>query len=1026
MQPPTCFWQGRAFCRSLLANPLMISFAAFMPISILYIVRRFSVFAWGLLAVLAAGQAQPKLEFDMKIKKPKQFEERKLGSEKSADKKFTVVRRFFQNTYTHYNYYFNANEKLNTIISNATEAQKDDFTELLSFYPYSLDATSKSSDLDSIINTITSGILLHDLRNDWIDNLYLLLGKTYLHRQQFDSALMTFQFLNVSYAPKEKDGYDQPIASNSVEGSNALSVSTREKSGLARRMLSRPPSRNESFVWMIRTLTEQRNYIDASSLLTTLRNDPVFPARLRPELDEAAAYLYYCTQEYDSAAVNLERSMDIAKGMNEKARRYFLTGQLYQLAGKFKEASAAFEKSSKLAIDPVMDVYARLNMIRLRKSEEPDIIDKNIADLKSLARKDSYRNYRDIIYYAAALFEMERQGYAPAADYLVQSIRSNTNNQQQRSQSFFMLGQVYYAAKRYGEAALPYDSANLTLLKRPDSALVAKRRPGTKAVYQADVVIQVQDSLLRLALLDEPARSNAVRAVAKQLRKAKGLKEEVAAGNSGGGNQATTPGADMFGGAQGVFYFYDATRRASGFNAFREKWGDRPNTDNWRRSAAISINAGRARQTSGNAGASDAPASNALAELDSEKFDTTDISFDNLYSRLPISEERRLKANQRITNALFQKAVAVHEQIEDYPEAIRLFEDVLNRQDTGKLAEQTLFHLIHCYSKVGDAANATAARKKLAQLTGSAVPDKATKADSATVEAKATQAYQQVASLFLQGDFAKAEQLKRQTDSALGGGGYWTPQLLYIEAVYYLQAKQDSLAAMNLDTIITRFGDHPLAAKARLVKEVLPRRKEIEEYLTQLEVTRAEDDDKYMVTVNNATPTPKQQTLVQQPVATPTLANIPIRKPMDSLPKQLEVVAPTAKSPYEIKPASPQMVALVLENMDPAYVNEVQYSVSNSPLRNSPTVNGVTAEKKKLREKLWLLLLRSPMLTDATAAYNYIEYLKQTAPKSMLSWLDTSKYRFILISEDILAQLQQAPQLELYEEVLKQTFPGKF
>jgi hypothetical protein len=147
---------------------------------------------------------------------------------------------------------------------------------------------------------------------------------------------------------------------------------------------------------------------------------------------------------------------------------------------------------------------------------------------------------------------------------------------------------------------------------------------------------------------------------------------------------------------------------------------------------------------------------------------------------------------------------------------------------------------------------------------------------------------------------------------------------------------------------------------------------------------------------------------------------------MDSLPKQLEVVAPTAKSPYEIKPASPQMVALVLENMDPAYVNEVQYSVSNSPLRNSPTVNGVTAEKKKLREKLWLLLLRSPMLTDATAAYNYIEYLKQTAPKSMLSWLDTSKYRFILISEDILAQLQQAPQLELYEEVLKQTFPGKF
>lgn len=995
-----------------------------MPISAAYIVRRFSFFALALLAALAPGQAQPKLEFNMK--KPKQFEERKLGSEKSADKKFTVVRRFFQNTYTHYNYYFNANEKLKTIISNATEAQKDDFTELLSFYPYSLDATSKNGDLDSIISSVTSGILLHDLRNDWIDNLYLLLGKTYLHRQHFDSALMSFQFLNVSYAPKEKDGYDQPIGSNSVEGSNALSVSSREKSGLARKMLSRPPSRNESFVWMIRTLTEQKNYIDASSLLATLRNDPVFPARLRPELDEAAAYLYYCTEEYDSAAVNLERSMDMATGMNDKARRYFLTGQLYQMAGKLKEASAAFEKSSKSAIDPVMDIYARLNMIRLRKSEDPGIIDQNIADLKSLARKDSYRNYRDIIYYAAALFEMERQGYAPAADYLAQSIRSNTDNQQQRSQSFFTLGQVQYAAKRYGEAALPYDSANLTLLKRPDSALAEKRRPGTKAVYEADVVLQLQDSLLRLALLDEPARSNAVRAVAKQLRKAKGLKEELAASNSGGGTQAATPGADIFGGAQGVFYFYDANRRANGFNAFREKWGDRPNTDNWRRSAAISISAGRARQTSGNAGASDTPASNALAEQDTEKFDTADISFDNLYSRLPISEERQLKANKRITNALYQKAVAVHEQIEDYPEAIRLFEEVLNRQDTGKLAEQTLFHLIHCYTKVGDAANAAAARKKLAQLTAGAVPDKTTKAGNATAEAKATQAYQQVAGLFLQGEFTKAQQLKRQTDSAFGGGEYWTPQLLYIETVYYLQAKQDSLATVNLDAIINRFGDHPLAAKAQLVKEVLPRRKEIEEYLTQLDVTREEDDDKYMVTVNNATPAPKQQTVVQQPVATPKLENIPTKKPIDSLPKQIEVAAPTAKSPYEIKPASPQMVALVLENIDPAYVNEVQYSVGNSPLRNSPAVTGVTAEKKKLRDKLWLLLLRSPRLTDATAAYSYIEYLKQIAPKSMLSWLDASKYRFILISEDILAQLQQDPNLELYEQVLKQTFPGKF
>ncbi|QGW27871.1 hypothetical protein [Phnomibacter ginsenosidimutans] len=245
---------------------------------------------WLLLAMCLPAlmaTAQPKLEFQMK--KPKQFEERKLGSEKMADKKFTPIRRFFQNTYTHYNYYFNANEKLIKIIDQAIETQKDDYTELLSFFPYSLKTTAANGDIDSILQTVTTGILLHDLRNDWIDNLYLLMGKAYLHRMDFDSAMMSFQFLNTSYAPKEKDGYDQPIGSNSVEGSNALSIATKEKTNLAKKALSRPPSRNESFLWMIRTLTAKGNYLDASSLLSTIKNDPVFPERLRNELNEVTS-----------------------------------------------------------------------------------------------------------------------------------------------------------------------------------------------------------------------------------------------------------------------------------------------------------------------------------------------------------------------------------------------------------------------------------------------------------------------------------------------------------------------------------------------------------------------------------------------------------------------------------------------------------------------------------------------------------------------------------------------------------------
>ena len=979
---------------------------------------------WLLLAMCLPAllaTAQPKLEFQMK--KPKQFEERKLGSEKMADQKFTPVRRFFQNTYTHYNYYFNANEKLIKIIDQATETQKDDYTELLSFFPYSLKTTAANRDIDSILQTVTTGILLHDLRNDWIDNLYLLMGKAYLHRMDFDSAMMSFQYLNTSYAPKEKGGFDQPIGSNAVEGSNALSIATKEKTNLAKKALSRPPSRNESFLWMIRTLTSKGNYLDASSLLSTIKNDPVFPDRLQNELNEVTAYLYYSQQQYDSAAVYTEKAVANASSMHDKARRYYLAGQLYQLAGLRNEASEAYQKATKAAIDPVMEIYARLNTIRLRKSEDPNIIDQNIADLKSLAKKDSYRNYRDIIFYAIALFEVERNGYEAADDYLLTSIRFNTDNATQRSNSFQLLGNVRYAAKKYGQSAMPYDSVNTSLSKKADSLQTEMRRPGTKAVFEADKIISLNDSLLKLALTPEPDRSNAVRNIAKMLRKQKGMKEEASTGSTSAVTSATAT-ADLFGNNTGTWYFYDVPRRANGFNSFREKFGDRPNVDNWRRSASSDVSKRRGMPV-GQTGTQPDPVGVEVAE----KFDTADISFDNLYSRLPISEERQLKAKQRINNALYKKALALHEQIEDYPEAIKYYEMVLENVDSGQLVTQSLFNLIHCYTKVGDTELANKARRLLSEKYGQSPQAKAANSNSPEQKAAAqkttaaTNTYNQVYNLFLEGKFKEATQLKQQADSSFGDN-YWTPQLLYIETVYLLQTKQDSLANIQLDNIIGKFASHPLAEKAKLIKEVLPHRKEIEDYLTKLEVTRATEERMVVPVTTQATkpgPVTTQTQKPSQPVV-PTVAPKPVK---DTVSTQLVETKVEKPSRFNLLPNASQNVAIVLENIDPAYVNEVQYSINSSPRKNSPVAT-VTAEKKKLKDNLFLMILRSPAFTDATAAYTYIEYFKPVASKQVLTWLDAAKYRFIIINDASLEALAQDPNIAEYEQLLKQTFPGKF
>src|SRR6476620_6702406 len=179
---------------------------------------------------------QPVLPSD--LKKPKKYENRQLGSEKSADKKFKGSRKFIQNTVTHYNWYFNANNRLGQVIERAKPAFKEDYGQLLPFYNYSIEQTSADKELDSVIIKSNAGILIHDLRNSWIDNLYMLMGKAYYFRNNLDSAYMTFQYINYAYSPKDADGYDIPIGSNANEGGNALSISTKENNTLIKKAFS--------------------------------------------------------------------------------------------------------------------------------------------------------------------------------------------------------------------------------------------------------------------------------------------------------------------------------------------------------------------------------------------------------------------------------------------------------------------------------------------------------------------------------------------------------------------------------------------------------------------------------------------------------------------------------------------------------------------------------------------------------------------------------------------------------------------
>src|SRR6185369_4888050 len=89
------------------------------------------------------------------------------------------------------------------------------------------------------------------------------------------------------------------------------------------------------------------------------------------------------------------------------------------------------------------------------------------------------------------------------------------------------------------------------------------------------------------ALMPEDQRKDFVKKLVKDLRKQQGLKDEP--GNKTSPfNTPTNP--TLFPSVQpkGEWYFYNADFRTRGQNDFRNKWGNRPNADNWRRGSALS------------------------------------------------------------------------------------------------------------------------------------------------------------------------------------------------------------------------------------------------------------------------------------------------------------------------------------------------------------------------------------------------------------------------------------------------------
>lgn len=979
------------------------------------------------LTAISYGQ----LGIDLGIKKPPEYDNRTLRSEKSDQKKFTLPRRFIQNTVTHYNYYFNANNKLNDVLAKAKASFKEDYSELLPFYNYSLDETAADTiQLDSITYKSQTGIALHDLRNDWVDNLYLLWGASYYLKKQFDSAYLMFQFINYAFAKKEKDGYYINIGSR-MDGNNAFSISTKEKNSLPKKIFSEPPSRNDAFIWQIRNFLAQDLFAEAASLIITLKEDPLFPKRLDNDLEEVQALWFYKQNMWDSAALHLTNALSNATNKQERARWEYLIAQLYEKSGQFKEAENYYSKAIRHTTDPILDVYARLFSIRTNKDGGANYIEKNIATLIKMAKKDKYQDYRDIIYYMAAQMELERNNIDGARALLLKSTQYTANDPSQRNRAFLQLGDLSFDKRDFRLAYNFYDSLDMNdpLIKNPAAITSRKKTAGDMANNME--VIQRQDSLQRIAAMPEAERRDLVRKIVRQLRKQQGLKDEANTTGPITPIVPKDPPALFPTSTKGDWAFSNAASKQKGAAEFKAKWGNRANQDNWRRSAALNS---IIRNTNKIDPSDPAAKPGATKGATSTTDEATEVTFDGLYAKIPLTDTLMSISNDSIQQAQFNIGRLYVQEIEDCPKGTEILEQVRTRFPQHPKMDEILFNLYYCYNKNGETAKANAIKQLMNQQFANSnfttIVTTGKNPQSKTGNEEADKAYERIYDLFIEGNFEEAIAQKKIADS-MYSNSHWTPQLLYIESVYYIKQRQDSAARKALTNIVNNFSGSPLADKATTMLDVLSRRAQIEEELRNLVITRPADD-----TTTRYRPDPgvaNNQPVQQQPVVTKDTTATKVtpvqqqpvtnntNKPAVDTTTRKPVVTPGTNFTFE--PQTPHYVVVVLNKVDRIYGNEAKNAFARHN-RDTYFNKQMTAELIEIDADNRLLIM-SPFAT-AAEAIDYVDKTRPITASQILSWLRGGKYFYSIITEKNLEVLKNSKDLDKYKQFLDANFPGKF
>ena len=512
--------------------------------------------------------------------------------------------------------------------------------------------------------------------------------------------------------------------------------------------------------------------------------------------------------------------------------------------------------------------------------------------------------------------------------------------------------------------------------------------------------------------MPEEERTDYINKLVKQLRKKQGLDDIVLTSGNPSTSKNSTPDLFPSNQSRGEWYFYNNNLKTQGAAQFKQNWGSRPNVDNWRRYADIT------QQMIAKTPDNTRDPGNNPNNISPDVAPT----YTSLLSNVPLTPVLLQTSNDSIQTAMFNLGFVYMNQAEDYLSAIETFEELRKRFPSFNGMNDVLFHLYYAYNKSGDAVKAAEIKQLLSQkypgtrlttivTTGVDPLAQLTRNDDHT------KVYEKIYDLYISGKFAEAQAQKYIADS-LYQTNFWQPQLLYIEAVYHIKQRNDSVAKRSLQTLISQDPNAPMAIKAQNMIDVLNRRHEIEAELSRYQMVTPQKDTVVKEDVVFVPPI-KKDTIARAPKN--DMVIIPPKPIIDTSAKK-PIVQPKPSSVYKFDAGMKHYAMIILDKVDPMFVNEVKNAFNryNKEIYYNQTFDINIVEFDSDRK---FLLIGS--FANAQEVVDYIQKSKRIAANEIIPWLKADKYSFSIMTDSNLTILQEKKDLNQYKQFLDQNLPGK-